>query len=69
MTRETTIYVSDAETAEIFRRRRDQREMTNDEYLEFLLTEATIYRNREQLIEQTEMLNEKLQGIVARDEQ
>jgi len=62
MTSETTIYVSDSETAEMFRRRRDERGMSNAEYLEFLLTEATVHKSREQLIKQTEQLNERLRG-------
>lgn len=66
---DTSLRIADEETAEMFRRRRDGRGMTNSEYLDFLLTEATIYTNRERLIEQTKILNEKLEGVDARDEQ
>jgi len=59
---DTSIRVADQDVAEMFRRRRDEREMTNAEYLEFLLKEATVHRNREELIKQTQQLNERLRG-------
>ena len=65
MTSETTIYIGEVDTAESFRRERDERGMTNEEYLNFLLSESELQQTTEQLIKQTEILNEKLGGVVA----
>jgi hypothetical protein len=63
----TSIHIQHEDVAEMFRRRAAGRGMTNAEYLDYLMTEATVNRGREELIEQTEELNRKLERI-ARDD-
>ena len=60
MTYKTTISINDEEVAEMFRRRRDTRDVTSAEYLQFLMKEASVNRTRKELLKQTEQLNERL---------
>lgn len=66
MTFRTTISIQDEEVAEMFRRRRDERDVSSGEYLQFLMEEATVSRTRDELIEQTEQLNEQLRRVISK---
>lgn len=62
----TTISIQDEEVAEMFRRRRDERDMSSGEYLRFLVEEATVSRTRNELIKQTEQLNKQLGRVISK---
>jgi len=66
MTFRTTISIQDEEVADMFRRRRDERDVSSGEYLQFLMEEATVSRTRDELIEQTEQLNEQLRRVISK---
>ena len=66
MTFRTTISIQDEEVADMFRRRRDERDMSSGKYLRFLMEEATVSRTRDELIEQTEQLNEQLRQVISK---
>ena len=60
----TIICIRDEETAEMFQRQRHKRGMSSDEYLRHLMEEVSVSRSREELIEQTERLNERLAELI-----
>lgn len=66
MTFRTTISIQDEEVADMFRRRRDERDMSSGKYLRFLMEEATVSHTRNELIEQTEQLNEQLRRVISK---
>ena len=60
MTDKTTLYINDSDVAKKYRNKRDNREMTNAEFLEVLLEEQTVAKDKEQLIESIENLNQNI---------
>lgn len=61
------ISICDEETAEMFQKQREKRGMSSDEYLRHLMKEVFISRSREELVEQTERLNEQLAELMNKD--
>lgn len=68
MTNKTTLYVSDVGVADRFREERDERAMSNAEFIKMLLENHTINQSRDELIEQTEILNERLENAIEGDQ-
>jgi len=68
MTNKTTLYVSDVGVADRFREKRDERAMSNAEFIKMLLENHTINQSRDELIEQTEILNERLENAIEGDQ-
>ena len=68
MTDKTSIPV-DKDTAKRFRKHRDKRYMTNDEFLNYLINNDSIKESRKELIDISEKLLDVLQSESAGDEQ